>query len=186
MFVVLGIAADNVFVFTDAWKQSASMKSIKDDRVKRMSLTWRRASKASFVTTITTAIAFTSNVGSGVMPIRSFGIFASVLVPMNYLLIIAIFPAHIIIHERYFNGCLGFIWKKFKQLIKKSEADKPSEPKVGLIERFFAGPYMKFLVVGRWIILGIFIIWMAFCGWRSSLMGALSKEEQWLPCGNDL
>ncbi len=31
VFVVLGIAADDVFVFTDAWKQSAKERSIQGD-----------------------------------------------------------------------------------------------------------------------------------------------------------
>ena len=41
IFVVLGIAADDVFVFTDAWKQSGREKSLKHDLRKRMAYSWR-------------------------------------------------------------------------------------------------------------------------------------------------
>jgi len=58
IFVVLGIAADDVFVFTDAWKQSAKEKALKDSINKRMAYTWRRAAKAMLVTSSTTGFAF--------------------------------------------------------------------------------------------------------------------------------
>ena len=61
IFVILGIAADDVFVFTDCWKQSATFKELKVHGetkhqwlLKRMNYTWRRTSKAILTTSLTT------------------------------------------------------------------------------------------------------------------------------------
>lgn len=61
IFVILGIAADDVFVFTDGWKQSATFKELKEEGdtkqqwlLKRMNYTWRRTSKAILTTSVTT------------------------------------------------------------------------------------------------------------------------------------
>ncbi len=180
VFVVLGIAADNVFVFTDAWKETSHIDSIKKDKLKRMNYTWRRAAKASFVTTFTTAIAFLANAFSKLMPIKSFGIFAAVLIPLNYLQVILVFPAILIIHERYFSTLFSKIWS----LIKKKKDDEPSEPKQPkppLLSRFFRGPYITFLKYARWVIIPACVLWLGFCIWRVALMEALTEEEEFLP-----
>ena len=55
IFIVIGIGADDVFVFVDAWKQAASMMRSGSDQVhKRMAWTLQRAGGAMFVTSTTT------------------------------------------------------------------------------------------------------------------------------------
>ena len=60
IFIVLGIAADDIFVFTDQWKQSKTMaqlndqESEEDNLMKRMNFTWRRTAKAILTTSATT------------------------------------------------------------------------------------------------------------------------------------
>jgi len=61
IFVILGIAADDVFVFTDCWKQTATFVELKKEgdtkqewELKRMNYTWRRTSKAILTTSLTT------------------------------------------------------------------------------------------------------------------------------------
>lgn len=61
LFIVLGVAADDIFVFFDAWKQSATKKPLENDLVKRMSFTFHRASRSMLVTSSTTAMAFLAN-----------------------------------------------------------------------------------------------------------------------------
>ena len=73
------------------------MKTLK----KRMSYTVKRAAKAMFVTSSTTGVAFLANYFSPVMPIRAFGIFAAIIIPVNFLLVCWIFPALIIFEENY-------------------------------------------------------------------------------------
>jgi len=69
IFIVLGIAADDIFVFIDAWRQSACIEVFKGDKKKRMSYAWKRALRAIAVTSSTTAVAFLSNTLSPMMPI---------------------------------------------------------------------------------------------------------------------
>ena len=69
IFIVLGIAADDIFVFIDAWRQSALIQIYKGDMKKRMSYAWRRAVRAIAITSGTTAVAFLANVMSPMMPI---------------------------------------------------------------------------------------------------------------------
>ena len=68
--------------------------------IKRMNYTWRRAAKAMLVTSSTTAFAFLASSFSKLMPIRSFGIFAAIIIPMNFILVITLYPAVLIIDER--------------------------------------------------------------------------------------
>ena len=63
------------------------------DLIERMSFTWRRASKALVVTTATTFFAFIGTAFSSIMPIAAFGIFACLVVAMNYVLTITLYPA---------------------------------------------------------------------------------------------
>ena len=108
IFIVLGIAADDIFVFIDAWRQSEKIPEIKDDKLRRMAYTFRRSSRAMLVTSSTTAAAFLANVFSPIMPIKSFGIFSGVIVPANFLLVVCIFPSATIIYEDYFLPCCQF------------------------------------------------------------------------------
>lgn len=46
VFLVLGIAADDIFIFMDAWYQTKHYETIKNDPNKRMAFTFRRSAKA--------------------------------------------------------------------------------------------------------------------------------------------
>lgn len=109
-FIVFGLAVNGCHIFSDAWRQSGKYASINEDRVKRMSFTWRRGAKSMFTTSIIVTLASIANVFS-LLPIASFGIFAATIVPVNFFLVICIYPAHIIIHDRYFNGIYTYIGK---------------------------------------------------------------------------
>lgn len=93
IFIVLGIAADDIFVFCDAWKQSGFIKSIKDDEHRRMAYSFKRSFRAIAVTSSTTAVAFLANATSAIRPIRAFGIYAAIIVPVNFLILILMMPA---------------------------------------------------------------------------------------------
>ena len=53
------------------------------------------------ITSSTTAVAFFVNITSGLMPIRAFGVFAGIIVLVNYLLVVTFFPPAIIVYEKY-------------------------------------------------------------------------------------
>jgi len=114
IFVLLGVGADDVFVFTDAWLQSAyfvkSGDSVEETNIMRMSFAFRRAAKAMLVTQVTTFFAFLATATSSLMPISAFGIWAASVVACNYVLVITMYPAILVIHHRflkkYESACL--------------------------------------------------------------------------------
>ena len=58
--------------------------------------------RAIAITSGTTAVAFLANVMSPMMPIKSFGIYAAVIIPANYFLIVLLFPPAVIVYENNF------------------------------------------------------------------------------------
>lgn len=77
IFLVIGIAADDIFVFIDAWKQSEhvgpdAMAKDGDGKAilkRRMAYSFRRSARAMSITSSTTAAAFFANLFSPIMPI---------------------------------------------------------------------------------------------------------------------
>ena len=56
------------------------------------------------MTSSTTCVAFLANYFSPIMPIKAFGIFAAIIIPVNFLLVIWIFPALIIFEDKYIKA----------------------------------------------------------------------------------
>ena len=195
--MVLGVAADDIFVFIDAWKQSGRERVIRKDLVKRMNYTWRRAAKAMLVTSSTTAFAFLASAFSKLMPIRSFGIFAAIVIPMNFILVITLFPALVIVDEKIIKKINAKIFSCKKSKKSPNEEDfKENEfeerpavpekrihkaPKPSILERFFGGPWNWFISKTKWVFLVIMLVWTVFATWRASKMQPLAEEEKWLP-----
>ena len=99
VFIVLGIAADDIFVFVDGWRQSAANSYLYNDPRKRLSYAFKRAARATATTSCTTAAAFMANIANPIMPMASFGIYAGTLVIVVYLIIVLFFPPIIIYHD---------------------------------------------------------------------------------------
>lgn len=78
-----------------------------------MAVTFKRAAKSMLATSSTTSAAFVATGLSQIMPISSLGIFASILIPMNFLLIITFFPALLIIHHKYIQKFTSNIASKY-------------------------------------------------------------------------
>lgn len=100
---MLGIAADNIFVFCDAWRQSENIPVMHGNNYRRMAYTFRRAASAIAVTASTTSVAFLANAFSPIVPIQCFGIYASIIVLVNYLMVIMIMPSVQMIFEIYYK-----------------------------------------------------------------------------------
>ena len=64
-----------------------------NDYHRRMAYSFRRAFSAILVTSSTTAIAFLSNALSNIRPIRAFGIFAAIIIPVNFIIVILMIPS---------------------------------------------------------------------------------------------
>ena len=100
IFIVLGIAADDVFVITDAWRQSEHFVEFEGNYRKRIAYTMRRASKAIFVTASTTSVAFLANMFSKLLIIQGFGIYAAMIIPVNFVLISIMLPPMLVFYDR--------------------------------------------------------------------------------------
>ncbi|KAJ1456616.1 hypothetical protein M885DRAFT_482537 [Pelagophyceae sp. CCMP2097] len=106
IFIVLGIGADDVFVFSDAWYQSqaeVSRGDLGDEEYlhKRLKYAYTRAIMAIFNTSFTTTAAFCATCWNRVMPIQTFGAFAALCVITNYLLAITMTPAIFLAYQQH-------------------------------------------------------------------------------------
>lgn len=178
IFIVLGIAADDIFVFIDAWRQSAQIVMYKGDQKKRMSYAWRRAMRAIAITSGTTAVAFLANVMSPMMPIKSFGIYAATIIPSNYFLIILLFPPAVIIYENNFAKykCCCCCPREVKQdgpaetersvgNINGEAIQKKEERK---LDKFFGGPWNQQVRKFRFVIIFVFTVWAVVASYYAS------------------
>lgn len=102
VFLILCIGADDVFVYTDTWKASATMPpAISGSLETRFSWAWRKAAGTMFATTLTTCICLGLTALSTIPTVRSFGLFGSFLVLVDYLQVITWYPAVVIWHEKH-------------------------------------------------------------------------------------
>ena len=98
---LVGIGADDAFVFTDVWGQAKRAKP-HGTIVDWMDYTLKHAALSMLVTSLTTSSAFYANVVSDITAIRLFGIFAGTSIIINYAFMITWFPAGIILLEKWF------------------------------------------------------------------------------------
>eukprot|EP00993_Chasmostoma_nieuportense_P000400 NODE_136_length_2977_cov_13.317544_g129_i0.p1 GENE.NODE_136_length_2977_cov_13.317544_g129_i0~~NODE_136_length_2977_cov_13.317544_g129_i0.p1 ORF type:complete len:932 (-),score=318.60 NODE_136_length_2977_cov_13.317544_g129_i0:180-2930(-) len=100
LFIILGIGADDIFVFLDTWKRSHSFgPEVNKDLPHKLAFVWRSAGMAMLVTSFTTMIAFAATAFSPIPSISALGIFTSFTVLLNYLLVITYFPAVVVLYH---------------------------------------------------------------------------------------
>mmetsp|Transcript_8463 Transcript_8463/g.34825 ORF Transcript_8463/g.34825 Transcript_8463/m.34825 type:complete len:1206 (+) Transcript_8463:235-3852(+) len=99
IFVILGIGADDIFVYFDTWNASAThdYKTV----AHRMSHVYAHAAVAMGVTSATTILAFLSNLGSPFIGIVTFGVFSALLVTVNYMAVVTFFPCVVLVYDKY-------------------------------------------------------------------------------------
>lgn len=106
IFILLGIGADDIFVFTDAFKQSQNIRGVGSSLKDRLAYTAHRASKAVFVTSFTTASAFFATAISELMPMQAFGIFAGLCIVFLFFINVLIMPPALVLWSRYIPCCV--------------------------------------------------------------------------------
>jgi len=181
IYIVLGIAADDIFVFYDAWRQSKNIApEIINDKHRRMAYAWRRAVKAMAVTSTTTSVAFFANAFSPLMPIRTFGIFSGVIIPLNYFLVVMMMPSAAIIYEKYkfYKCCCCPCGFRTEEELK--EFEEPEEGKLGQIEEVFNSKVNTCVFKARWVILAVSLIWFVVTAIFAVKMGPMTKEEEFI------
>ena len=108
IFITLGIGADDVFVYVDAWKQSiAAFGERRDEETlhRRLYHAFVHTAQAVFNTSFTTAFAFIATGFSPLMPISTFGFYAATVIVLNYVFVMTLTPSVTLLGERYFGGC---------------------------------------------------------------------------------
>ena len=126
IFIILGIGSDNIFVFMDTWKEYGRNHP-NADLVTRLSVVFKSAAKATFITSLTTTIAFLSNVQSPLLAVSSFGLFSAILVAVNYCSCTLFLPTVITFHEQRRKGRCCF-WA----MCRRTRPEQPIEiPEIG-------------------------------------------------------
>eukprot|EP00942_MAST-04A_sp_MAST-4A-sp1_P003305 g3305.t1 len=101
MFIIIGIGADDIFVFIDAWQQALlEGPEVNKNLETRLNWAWNRAAKAMLITSLTDAAAFYINIVSIVIVVRNFGIFMGTIILINYLLVITWYPSVVVVYTK--------------------------------------------------------------------------------------
>jgi len=184
IFLVLGIGADDNFVLLDAWRQAQTDVPAVDDSnettLRRLLYAFARTMDAVFSTSLTTALAFLCMGISPIMPVRTFGIFAAMVVACNYVMVLTLIPTCMILCE----GCHS--WRSPDETANdgKLASNTRRLPSVGsFFERCYL-PIMtwspqprKSVPVGAWLSVWCFLALGVFLGYRS-LHLALPREME--------
>ena len=84
VFIILGIGADDVFVFFNTWKLMEERKY--PNLTIHLTETFRSAASAMFATSLTTMAAFLASAASPLLAVSSFGVFSGMLMLPFYVL----------------------------------------------------------------------------------------------------
>lgn len=182
IFIILGIGADNVFVFYDTWRESAHHKYM--SLAHRLSHCYRKATMAMFYTSLTTALAFIVSATSPFMAVYTFGVFSGILIVVNYLSVIIFFPCVVVTYTLF--------WSKYKcccccNRLERGETIEPPEgqddhKKRNFIVRFFHGPYYKFIThkIAKWFILVFYTALLAAFIYFTSTLEVNQEQTKFL------
>eukprot|EP01083_Nonionella_stella_P149835 476462_1 len=182
IFLILGIGADDVFVFVDAWVQSAHFVPMRSDNVQvwlveRMDFAYRRAAKAMIVTTATTFFAFMATATSPIMPISAFGLWAGCVVLLNYCMVISLFPA--VLSYWYQNIRPKERCPKCCVCGCCSNSDQSEETEPRCMEKFLSEKWMPWIDKYSIIILPLVFIAFGFAVYKAQSISPLTKQEEW-------
>ena len=187
IFIVLGIAADDIFVFIDGWRQSEKNKFIGKDMRKRLAYSFRRAARATATTSSTTSAAFLANAINPMMPMSSFGIYAAILIVVVYAVIILMFPPIMVWWERNLkHKCCPCQKDKIDNKVEKFNDKDVRSPEKGCVETFFGTHVNNFTRKFKWIIIVAFLIWTAIAIVFALKLKPLSKAEDFLPADHKM
>jgi hypothetical protein len=100
--IVIAIGADDVFLYCKIWHMSKSERN-NGTMEKIVSDTLHHATLSMFVTSLTTSAALYSNGASSITAIKCFSIYAGTTVLCNFIIMIILIPATLIINDKWCN-----------------------------------------------------------------------------------
>ena len=105
-FVLIGIGCDDAMVMCDAFKASVgdAKHASRLPSEEAFAARFASAAKAMLATSLTTAVAFGSNVFSYIPPVRALGAYAAATVAANYALVLTLLPAAMLIRAKGFRA----------------------------------------------------------------------------------
>mgnify|MGYP001034278776 FL=1 len=161
IFIVIGIGADDVFVFMDAWKQADAMMVLGEKskkwsknkrRARKMAWVLQRAGSAMFVTSLTTSCALFASAVSNITSLKCFGIYTGLVVLCDFFLMVTYLPAVVLIHDMYIK----------KKVSRKQELPccrvciQPKDKnELRIAEKWFQDVVFPFVYKFRWPIVAV-------------------------------
>ncbi|XP_069118440.1 protein dispatched homolog 1-like isoform X1 [Argopecten irradians] len=136
IFIALGIGADDLFVFYDAWRLTSfhSYPTLSH----RMSDAFNKSAQSMAITSLTTIVAFLCSAISPLLATKSFGVFAAIIILFNYMSVIIFFPCVVTVYHLKFEK---FKWPCFrccsKKHAEKNEKDQFNNNSVKPMENIF-------------------------------------------------
>ena len=104
LFMVCAVGADDIFVFMDAYVQSKyEGPEINRDLATRMSWVFRKSGHAMLITSLTTCSAFLCCLATPIPGTQSFGIFAALVIAVDYILVMTLFCSSVIVYHNHFE-----------------------------------------------------------------------------------
>jgi len=124
IFLVAAIGADDIFIFIDAYRQSAYHQdpAVLESLESRMSWVYRRTGTAMAITSATTCCAFLCTLLSPLAGNKSFGIFAALVILVDYIFVMTLFCTAVVIYHNKFEKdvCCCDIFSSCKSRCKNS------------------------------------------------------------------
>ena len=115
--IIIGIGSDDVLLFHDVWSNAKTIPALKNQPVLRLTYTFWLSARAMLLTSLTSTVAFLISSASPIKPLKAYGYFASLLVPLDFLLTIMMQPATFYIYETCILAKWNSLFGNEQQLI---------------------------------------------------------------------
>lgn len=153
IFIILGIGADDIFVFVDAFRQASMEEELAGKDVEyRLQWAFSRAVAAMGVTSATTFVAFMMTAVTPFIAISTFGMFSALLVLVNFAMVVSFTPAVLVFWDTHWGGSACLPTPRCVDSEKAAKAPclaKPDPSQPSLLERFFGDYFGPFVIKYR-------------------------------------
>lgn len=197
LFIVAAIGADDIFIFMDAYKQSAFQDaSVLESFESRMSWVYRRTGSAMAITSATTCSAFLCTLLTPLVSVQAFGIFAAIVIFVDYVLVMSLFCSATIIYHNKFEKdgfccaptcCYGGFCKTSDPTPTMRAYDQATavngDPPTGdKISVFFRSKIAVFLTkpLNRYIIFTLYFTWVIVAVIFGARLEPTTETEEFL------